>query len=68
MIRRNLVKDCFMVLKIQVGINWVIYFIKLVIDVFWSQMILMRLSKEYIIDVYFREYGRIEKQKCIFVF
>ncbi len=33
-----------------------------------SQMTLTRLSKEHIIDVHLREYGRTEKQKCTFVF
>lgn len=31
-------------------------------------MTLTRLSKEHIIDVHLREYGRTEKQKCTFVF
>ncbi len=31
-------------------------------------MTLTRLSKEHIIDVHLREFGRTEKQKCTFVF
>ena len=31
-------------------------------------MTLTRLSKEHIIDVHLREYGRTEKHKCTFVF
>lgn len=68
MIRRNLAKDRFTVPKTQAGTNRVIHLIKPAIDALRSQMTLTRLSKEHIIDVHFREYGRTEKQKCTFVF
>ncbi|EJS0471120.1 tyrosine-type recombinase/integrase, partial [Escherichia coli] len=68
MIRRNLAKDRFTVPKTQAGTNRVIHLIKPAIDALRSQMTLTRLSKEHIIDVHLREYGRTEKQKCTFVF
>lgn len=68
MIRRNLAKDRFTVPKTQAGTNRVIHLIKPAIDALRSQMTLTRLSKEHIIDVHLREYGRTEKHKCTFVF
>ncbi|KEN12816.1 phage integrase family protein [Escherichia coli 7-233-03_S4_C2] len=68
MIRRNLAKDRFTVPKTQAGTNRGIHLIKPAIDALRSQMTLTRLSKEHIIDVHLREYGRTEKQKCTFVF
>ncbi|WP_249534077.1 tyrosine-type recombinase/integrase [Escherichia coli] len=67
-IRRNLAKDRFTVPKTQAGTNRVIHLIKPAIDALRSQMALTRLSKEHIIDVHLREFGRTEKQKCTFVF
>lgn len=58
----------FHVPKTQAGTNRVIHLIKPAIDALRSQMTLTRLSKEHIIDVHLREYGRTEKQKCTFVF
>ncbi|EHM9309378.1 site-specific integrase, partial [Escherichia coli] len=67
-IRRNLAKDRFTVPKTQAGTNRVIHLINPAIDALRSQMALTRLSKEHIIDVHLREFGRTEKQKCTFVF
>lgn len=61
-------KDRFTVPKTQAGTNRVIHLIKPAIDALRSQMTLTRLSKEHIIDVHLREYGRTEKHKCTFVF
>ena len=62
MIRRNLAKDRFTVPKTQAGTNRVIHLIKPAIDALRSQMTLTRLSKEHIIDVHLREYGRTENK------